>query len=144
MKTASKAALAAGVGVAVTLSRRMVTQHKDGPGRDRDEHWLAVTVYCSPDQVGPPGALPEPLAVLGDSIELRIRPAAGDKGTELFARPRGQDVSREDLRMALRKAKSLIETGDVIQPDTPPSTHPGPAGRVLQVITRLSRGEGRL
>jgi hypothetical protein len=46
--------------------------------------------------------------------------------------------------MALRKAKSLIETGDVIQPDTPPSTHPGPVGRVLQVITRKSRGEGRL
>jgi hypothetical protein len=121
----------------------MITQHKDGPGRDREDHWLAVTVNCSPDQV-PADSLPVPLAVLSDRIEVRIRPAAGDKGTELYARPRGDEVSREDLRMALRKAKSLIETGDVIQPDTPPSTHPGPVGRVLQVITRKSRGEGRL
>lgn len=138
MKTSSRAAVLTGVGAAAAavVGRLVVARRK---ADSRDEHWLAVTVHCSPDRLHD---LPEPLAELRQDVELRIRPATGDKGTELLARPVG-DVSREDLRVALRQTKSLIETGSVLRPD-PPATHPGPAGRVLRLVTSRAAGEGRL
>jgi len=136
MKTSTKAAVWVGAGAAVAIGGRAVVGRK---ASDRDDRWLAVTVNCSPEQVH---ELPEPLARLRADVEIRIRPATGDKGTEVLARPIG-DVSRADLRTALRQAKSLIETGSVLRPD-PPATHPGPAGRVLRLVTRRATGEGRL
>jgi hypothetical protein len=46
------------------------------------ERWLAVTVNVPPDRVRP-AELPEPLARLGDHVEVRITPAPGDKGTSV-------------------------------------------------------------
>lgn len=134
MNTAGKALLAAGVATAVALSRRRRRTPSAPP-----DGWLAVTVNRSPDEVQ--SALPEPLARL--NVEIRIRPATGDKGTELMAKP-SDTVSRPDLRIALRQAKSLLETGDVIKPDTPGTTHPGPMGKVLQLVTSRAGGGGRL
>jgi hypothetical protein len=135
----------AGVGLGIGLARNHLAgkhdQHED-PRR-----WLAVTVNRSPDEVGGRGQLPEPLTRLGDRIETRIDPAAGDKGTELRARPRAASANADDVRevrLALRHAKSIIETGEVLQPDARPSAHPGPAGKVLQLANRKSKGEGRL
>jgi hypothetical protein len=54
----------------------------------------------------------------------------------------GRDPNQQ-LRLALRQAKSLLETGDIVRPD-PPSTHPGPGGRVVQLASKRARGEGRL
>jgi hypothetical protein len=81
---------------------------------------------------------------LSSDIEVRIRPAAGDKGTELLARPTNERVSAGDVRSALRQAKSLLETGMVLSADAPPSTHPGPAGRLLRTLVRRANKEGRL
>lgn len=134
MNTAGKAFLAAGVAAAVAVSRR----RRRTPSAPADG-WLAVTVNRSPDEVQ--SSLPEPLARL--NVEVRIRPAAGDKGTDLMAKPT-EAVSRPDLRIALRQAKSLLETGEVVQPDSPPSTHPGPVGKVLQLVTNRAAGGGRL
>jgi hypothetical protein len=139
---------AAGAAGAAEAVRRRLADDGASPGHQgggRADRWLAVTVNRSPAEVGPADSLPEPFARLREEAEVRIRPAAGGKGTELLARPAaGGDVSRPDLRVALRETKSLLETGTVIQPDVPPSTHPGPAGRVLRAVTHLSRKEGRL
>jgi hypothetical protein len=142
MRTAAKAGILAGVGAAaIALGQRLRTA---GGADSRENHWLAVTVNCSPDRLTPADSLPEPLARLRDRIELRVRPAAGDKGTEMLALPTDEGLSRADLRQALRQAKSLIEAGIVIHPDTPGSTHPGPAGRLLGAVVGRAQKEGRL
>jgi hypothetical protein len=140
MRATSLTAAAAGV-AAVALGRRITRRR----GSDsRDDHWLAVTAYLPVDQVRGTGELPGPLERLRGKAEVVVRRAAGDKGTELLARPTDDKVSREDLRVALRQAKSLLETGMVVEPDARPSTHPGPAGKVLQAVVAKSKGEGRL
>lgn len=152
MRMLSKVVLLAGAAAAAARLGRMAVGRTEGwPDADR---WLAVTVYRSPDEVGQADRPPEPLAELGDRIEVRIQPASGGKGTELAARLRepvptglaarlgGQDP-RQQVRQALREAKSLLETGEVVQPD-PPSTHPGPGGTVVRLASRRAAGEGRL
>jgi hypothetical protein len=137
--------MAAGVGVA----RYMVTR----PGtRDRapKNRWITVTVNCSPQRLASRADLPEPITRLGDAIDIRVAPAPGDRGTELGARlrelPRTKIVGmvnrrpEEDPRRmveeALRQAKSMIETGEVLRPDWPPSTQPAQVGKLLEFAGR--------
>lgn len=88
-------------------------------------HWLVVTVNCPPEQ-----------------RRTRCRPPwhgwpAGMRGPA--ARLRGGDPRR-----GLRDAKSLVETGEVIELDEPGSTHPTLTGRVFDLALRVAGGEGRL
>jgi hypothetical protein len=153
--------LAAGVTVVAVVGGRLLVRQlraarqpamADG-GRDRrrDTRWLAVTVDREPDQVAPGGQLPEPLAALGDRIETRTRPAPGGKGTEVAARPRPPAASRDggdrqELRAALRRAKQLIEVGEVLAADPIPHGErtATPAGLVLESVTRRADREGVL
>jgi hypothetical protein len=48
------------------------------------------------------------------------------------------------VRSALRDAKSLIETGEVIKPTEPPTTRQTLLGMPLELAIRRSGGEGRL
>jgi hypothetical protein len=153
MRAISKIMLGAGAGAAMAAVRR-ISARRSGQRSAEADRWLTVTVYRPPDDVGSGDRLPRPLAELGDQIEVRIRPASGDKGTELAARLRqpgpdgpaarvaGQDP-RQRVRRALREAKSLVETGEIVRPD-PPSSHPGPGGRVVRLASRRAAGEGRL
>ncbi|MCE7000233.1 hypothetical protein LZG04_36275 [Saccharothrix sp. S26] len=143
MKAAMKAVAATGVGAAVVVGRRM-TARRRALRRGRSDHWLAVTVDRPLDAVTGPPRLPGPMGELRGRVDVRFRPAPGGRGTEVLAVPKDDDVSREDLRVALRQMKSLLETGTVIRPDTPSTTHPGPAGRVLRAVIGKSAGEGRL
>ncbi|NGY64270.1 hypothetical protein G7043_35690 [Lentzea sp. NEAU-D13] len=136
MNTAGKAFLAAGVVTVAAVARR----RRRTPAVQQADRWLVVTVNRSPDDVQ--SSLPDDLARWRDQIEISIRPATGDKGTELRAKPAGE-VSHDDVRLALRKAKAVLEAGEVIQPDTAP-THPGPMGKVLQRVTSRAGGGGRL
>ncbi|MCP2196715.1 hypothetical protein [Lentzea flava] len=136
MNTAGKALLVAGVATAAAVVRR----RRRAPAGRRSGQWLVVTVNRAPEDVQ--SSLPEDLARWRDQVELRIRPATGDKGTELGVKPVG-DVARHDLRLALRRAKAVLEAGEVVQPDTAP-THPGPMGRALQLVTNRAGGGGRL
>ncbi|MCG8923040.1 hypothetical protein [Lentzea sp. CC55] len=136
MNTAGKALLAAGVVTAVAVARRW----RGGSDDQGSGQWLAVTVYRAPEEVQ--ASLPEDLTRWRDQFELRIQPATGDKGTELRVKPTG-DVSRHDLRLALRRAKSVLEAGEVVRPDTAP-THPGPLGKALRLVTNQAGGGGRL
>jgi hypothetical protein len=110
--------------------------------------WRAVTVLCSPEQVGTGADLPAPLATLGDRLEVRITPAPGDRGTELAARYRDRpsDDDLRALRSALRQAKQLIEVGEVLRVDPAPHgvrkrTRQGAA---LEGATARAGGEGVL
>jgi hypothetical protein len=141
-----------GTGVAAA---RWLLQRQDHEAGNRP---LAVTVNRPPDEVAPEGRLPEPLRRVAELADFDVRPAPGDRGTEIHARltepvPGGArgvaaritgDDPRQPVREALREAKSLLETGEVLRADAPPSTHPTPAGKVLDLVTRRSGGEGRL
>ncbi len=93
--------------------------------------WLVVTLCCQPSDVDP-AALPAPLAELGDQIEVRIRPGSGRQGHRVGRQAAdqtssGTKVSRlsgkdpqADLRSALRRAKQLIEVGEVLAVDPAP------------------------
>lgn len=153
VRTMSKLALLVGAAAGVTAVRRA-----SGSRQPDVERWFAVTVNRPCEEIDkadlPEADLPEPLAKFGDRIEVRMLPASGGKGTELAVRLRepgpaglparlaGQDPSQE-LRLALRQAKSLLETGEVLRPD-PSSTHPGPGGRLVRAASRRAGGEGRL
>lgn len=132
MNTAGKALLAVGVVAVAAVARR----RKRAP--DEQDRVLAVTVNRAPDEVQ--SALPDDLARWRDQV--RIRPAAGDKGTELSVRPSGE-MSRHDVRLALRRAKAMLEAGEVVRPDTAPA-HPGPMGKALRLVTSRAGGGGRL
>ncbi|GAA5211281.1 hypothetical protein [Streptomyces thinghirensis] len=144
----------AAVGAAAV--RRSRSSHRaDERAGDR---WLTVTVNRPPTDVGSEGKLPPPLDELAERIDVRIRPAPGDRGTELAARFKepvpaasasvparlaGQDP-RQELRRALRDAKSLLEAGEVLRPDAPPTTRSTPGGKLVELFTRRSGGEGTL
>jgi hypothetical protein len=153
-KTIGRVAVVAGAVAAGLAARRARPRQDDTDPR----RWFVVTVYRSPEDVMPDGKLPEPLARLGDAIEVRIRPAPGDKGTELAARLthppasgpaaakarlHGEDP-RQKVRTALREAKSILEVGEVLLPDAPGTAHPGLGGRLVAVADRVAQGEGRL
>ena len=122
------------------------------------DRWHAITVNRAPEEVAPEGQLPGPLAELGDQIEVRVQPAPGERGTEIHARVRGPvpsgaggvraRISGEDPRQALRKAlretQWLLETGEVLKPDTETTTKPTPGGKLLGMATNRSWEEGRL
>jgi hypothetical protein len=162
--TLKGAALAAAIGGSI-VARRM--RSGTWPGgwigamrrAEQDEtRWRFVTVLRKPDEVAPEGRLPEPLARLGDAIEVQIRPAPGDRGTEIGARLRQGEPSgapgalagltgddpRQDVRSALREAKQLLEAGEVLQADYPPSNEPSLRGAPVDLAVKRSGGEGRL
>ncbi|MGS0684628.1 hypothetical protein ACVBEQ_05670 [Nakamurella sp. GG22] len=117
--------------------------------------WLVVTVVCEPPEINT-ADLPAPLAEFGDRIEVRVRPAADSKGTELAAHLRdrvssGTEVSRlsgadpqADLRSALRKAKQLIEVNEVLVVDPAPhGKRPDtPGGVLLESFTKAAPKAG--
>jgi hypothetical protein len=155
--TSGKALAAAAAGLAAAAAvaaRRSAARLTDPAAGDR---WLTVTVNLEPEEVQPE-KLPSPLREYGDRIETRVRPAPGDRGTELAvrlteplpdsahslsARLAGDDP-RQDLRRALRAAKALLETGEVMLPDTPPTTHETPGGKLIGLLGRRAGGEGVL
>jgi hypothetical protein len=116
--------------------------------------WLVVTVFRGPSDIDT-AELPAPLAEFGDRIEVRVRPAADAKGTELAARlrdrPSGTALSRlsgsdpqADLRSALRRAKQLIEVGEVLAVDPAPhgKRTATPGGVLLEAWTKVAPKAG--
>ncbi|CAL9640163.1 hypothetical protein [Streptomyces sp. Tu 3180] len=145
-------AVAAGT---VAVRRARSGNRADDRAGDR---WLTVTVNRPMTDVRPDGRLPASLQRLEDRIDVRVRPAPGDRGTELAARLKeppsdlssslparlaGQDP-RQEVRVALREAKALLEAGEVLRPDAPPTTRPTAGGRLVGLIGRRSGGEGVL
>jgi hypothetical protein len=117
--------------------------------------WLAVTVFREPSEIDA-AELPAPLAEFGDRIEVRVRPAPGGKGAELAARLRDRQSSgtaasrlngsdpQADLRSALRRAKQLIEVGEVLAVDPAPhgKRTATPGGVLLEAWTKVAPKAG--
>jgi hypothetical protein len=148
----------AGVGAGVVVVRRLTARQPGNGARQTRDRWHTVTVNRPPGEVAPDGRLPEPLAALGDAVEVQLRPAPGGRGTELavrlregapsgpagaLARVSGSDP-RQQVRAALRQSRQLLETGEVLSPDTPPTTRRTLRNLPLELATRRARGEGRL
>ena len=122
------------------------------PAHEADPHrWQVVTVLRDGDDVLPGGVPPQPLADLGDAVEVRTRPAPGDRGTELAVRARrrprrARHAAELDgrIREALRHSRSLLETGDILLPDAPGTTHRTLRGLPLEMAVRRARTGGRL
>jgi uncharacterized membrane protein len=157
--TIKAAAIAAGAGIIIQqISRSRVRAPADGTGAEPRNRWRAVTVNKAPGEVTPDGNLPKPLADLGDSVEVRITPAADSKGTELAARLREPEPSgagalparlsgrdpRQAVRSALRESKQLLEVGEILRVDPQPAGDrtPTPMGKLLETATRRAGGEG--
>lgn len=142
------------------LQRTLGSQGTHAGDPEPRSRWRSVTINKSPQEVMPDGRVPEPLAALGDRIEVQARKAPGDRGTELAARlrqpePRGAgsigarvsgDDPRQQVRAALRQAKQLIEVGEVLRVD--PAPHgmrtETPTGKLVELATRRAGGEGVL
>jgi hypothetical protein len=116
--------------------------------------WLVVTVNRELSDLDP-AQLPAPLAEYGDRIEVRVHKATGGKGTELGVRLRERGSSgalsrisgsdpQADLRSALRRAKQLIEVGEVLAVDPAPhgKRTPTPGGVLLEAWTKVAPKAG--
>jgi hypothetical protein len=101
--------------------------------------WHVVTVFRPLDEVAV--SLPDRLAAPG--VEVELRPAPGDRGTEIHARAVDGAVSDADLRRDLRESRSLLEVGEVLRPGGP-TTEPTVLNRALRAATRHGREEGLL
>jgi hypothetical protein len=131
-----------------------ITAVRTGTGQPASG-WLVVTVLCDPSDIDT-ARLPVPLAELGDRIELRVRPAADAKGTELVARLRDEESTasapsrlsgtdpQSELRSALRQVKQLLEVGEVLAVDPAPHGErtPTPGGVLLEAWTRAAPEAG--
>jgi hypothetical protein len=153
-----KAAVAVGAaGVAVGLVARSLVREKreeaDGDGR-HPEGWKAVTVLGDSAAFAANG-YPEPLKRLEAVLELRVDPAPGDKGFEVHARLRdgadlksavGDDDPERALREALRDAKELFETGEVLSATPRPHGHRPSTllGTAVDKAEDEAKGEGVL
>ncbi|HEY0717101.1 MAG TPA: hypothetical protein VGD68_05755 [Streptosporangiaceae bacterium] len=164
MKTSIKLA-AAGAGLAVLVravgrSRARPFAAGHGDETEPSNRWRAVTVNQPQEQIAPDGALPPPLADLGDVIEVRISKAAGGKGTELAARLRDPEPSGaaglagrlagddpgQAVRSALRESKQLIEAGEILRVEPQPTGRRAstPGSWLIGTVTRRAGSEGVL
>jgi hypothetical protein len=150
------AATKAGVAVtATTVALRRALKKRRLTGKDKDPTgWRVVTVALDEESLHPGGQWPEPLEAWGDAIEVRTRPASGNKGTELAARlrrasprtvPEGRDGTTpvQKLRSSLRRAKQLLETGEVLRATEPGTTQPRLSNAPLRAAIKESGGVGR-
>jgi hypothetical protein len=156
-------AMGVAAGAAAAVRRRAVSrgmpssEHREDPSR-----WLVVTVNTMKDDAQP-FEPPEPLRAWGDSIDVRTSLAPGGRGTELAVRLRDPDAGAlpndfpddlaqqldgttpvQKLRSALRRAKQLIETGEVLRADEPGTAEPTALNAPLRAATSASGAEGRL
>ncbi|RAO37145.1 hypothetical protein ONO23_01336 [Micromonospora noduli] len=117
------------------VARLLRVPHRGArPGADGDAaapaRWEVVTVDRPPEQVLPEGRWPEPLRRLDGAVEVRVRPAPGDRGTELAARPLAGVTPPTGLaahlvgddpallvRRTLRQIKQRVEAGEVLRAD---------------------------
>ncbi|WP_144872467.1 hypothetical protein [Microbacterium sp. 1.5R] len=130
VKTAVSVA-AAGVAAGL-VARKLVRERKESDGDGRHpEGWKAVTVMGDADALRR-GDYPEPLRRIAHVLDVRVDPAPADKGVELHARVRpdlqtadvfGDESPDQALRAALRDAKQLIETGEILRATPRPHGH---------------------
>jgi hypothetical protein len=147
MDGAMRAGLGAALGgIAAVAIRRMVVRRRWWPGHTRRDQgrWHSVTVNRRPQDVSATVS-PVPLEQLGLKVEIRYRPAPGGRGTEVAVRaPRESGSQQREIRAALRQAKQLWETGEVLYADSPATGQRTRLNRPLEYATRHARQDGRI
>jgi hypothetical protein len=159
MNRVTKAALLGGVAVGLVAARRVLRQIPSARSlKEPADRWLVLTVNRRQEEIAPHNVWPQPLADLGDEIEIELRQAPGNRGTEIAVREREphegtQTLKRiagrsqgQEIRAALRDTKQLLEAGEILaidpQPHGPRKSTPGSA--VIAVATDRARREGVL
>lgn len=155
---AGKAAAAVGLGVGVAgvaaglVARTLVKKERESDGdADHPEGWKAVTILGDADDFSS-GGYPEPLRRVAESLEIRVQPAPGDKGFEVHARVRadtglaGEEDPGRVLRTALRDAKQVFETGEILRATPRPhgARPPTLLGGAVDKAEDDAKGEGVL
>ncbi len=152
---ASLAARAGGRVVSQVRSAVSPSAARPDGGHRTASGWLVVTVFREPSDVDTTN-LPAPLAEFGDRIEVRTETAPGGQGTELAVRLREQpppgtktdrlsgNDAQADLRSALRRAKQLMEVGEVLRVDPAPhgDRKATPGGVLLEAWTKVASKGG--
>lgn len=142
------------------LQRRLGSDGNGAADPEPRSRWRSVTINKSPEEVMPDGRVPDPLAALGDHVEVKVRKAAGDKGTELAARLRqpepsglgsvGKRMSGDDPRQQVRAALRAPCGVGSIRNTSPTSMSclawrsAAPTGKLVDLATRRAGGEGVL
>jgi hypothetical protein len=146
--SSKKAVTVAAVGAAAAVAARTLIDRRTNSSHDDLHRWRVVTVQRELGEVAVD--VPEPLAALGDAVEVQTAPAPGDRGTELRARwrdgaetPAGEDPVRR-LRLALRESKQLLEVGWVLEPDRNTTNEATALNAPLRKAIKVARGEGLL
>jgi hypothetical protein len=148
MNARVKGAALAAVVIGTVVLRRLLGRSPSGwsgSGAVDPQRWRVVTVNRSHREVG--DNLPEPLAKLGEAVEVRVSAAPGDKGTEIAVRLKATgdgDPSLEDVRRALREAKQILEVGWVLEPNRNTTTRSTLLNAALRRVTEHARRVGRL
>jgi hypothetical protein len=146
-------ALVGAVGAVVSVGRRAaeaVTERLGAGGQQDPMRWRVVTIYRPIEELQQ--TLPQPLADLGDAIEVRVRQGPDSKGTEVAARLSPSRITQledpgralEELRSALRRAKQLCEIGWVHEANVNSTTRTTPLNAPMREALRHAGGEGRL
>ena len=134
--TAGAAAAGAVTATATAIAAARRTRHEDAA------RLHVITVNRPFDEIRD-GALPGPLADLGEAVEVQRRPAPGGRGTEVAVRARSGKVSAGDIRRALREGRSELEVGYVLLPGGP-TTQPTAFNKPLRAATEHGREGGLL
>jgi hypothetical protein len=141
MKPLTRAALATAATAALGgTTLRIVAKRRSGRAAGSGRRHV-VTVYRPLDEVA--DAVLEPLAAYHGAVDVQLRAAPADKGTEISVRALNDTVSDGDIRRLLRESRSLLEVGDVLQPGGPTTT-PTALNRPLRAATRHGREGGLL
>jgi hypothetical protein len=132
------AAASATAATVVTVARK-----RRAGARDHDDRPHVITVHRPYDDLAG-DQIPGSLTELGEAVEIKLRPAPGDRGTEISVRARDASVTTGQIRRALRETRSLVEVGDVLLPSGPPTTQPTLFNRALRTATQHGREGGLL
>jgi hypothetical protein len=136
--------MAAATAAGAATVNRLLTGRAEKQRRSSGKRRHVLTVFRPMDEITVDGRLPEPLERLGDAVAVDLRPAPGDRGTEIAVRPLTGDVDDRAVRRALRESRSLLEVGYLLHPDAPATTEPTPLNRPLRAATAHGREGGLL
>ncbi len=134
--------VAASTAAGVATVNRLLAGRREKQRQSGRQHVL--TVFRPMEEITAAGGLPEPLARLGDTVAVDLRPAPGGRGTEIAVRPLTGDADAGAIRRALRQSRSLLEVGYVLHPDAPATTEPTPLNKPLRAATAHGREGGLL
>ncbi|WP_250036720.1 hypothetical protein [Paractinoplanes maris] len=142
MKPMTRAALVITATAALGgTSYRVITRRRRSGAAPAAGRRHVITVNRPLDEIAE--VLPEPLNAYHGTIEVQLRAAPADRGTEISARALDDKVSDGDIRRLLRESRSLLEVGDVLQPGGP-TTEPTALNSALRGATRHGREGGLL